>query len=292
MFHVPNHLRVRNGRYGSTDAAGCNGAFALKHKQATLRCIASDGAGWEHVSVSTPIRCPRWEEMCFVKAAFWGPEDVVMQLHPGESVYVDFHPYCLHLWRPIGVDIATPPSSPCRPPAGSQAMSVHSIAAHMPLFSQAQRGASRCGTGRTRELARSPTARGRCTATTETDMTTPNPEAREREALIAFLNGSAPLDGVWFGERHPGGPYWWRSRLASITPQAEPATDSALVALRELVALKDMKDSPEYVLLCGTVADYERRKPLAWAAARAVVASHDCVAITADASPSPEQATR
>lgn len=64
---------------------------------------------WEHVSVSTATRCPTWEEMCFVKSIFWEPEDVVMQLHPRESEYVNCHPYCLHLWRPVGVPIPTPP---------------------------------------------------------------------------------------------------------------------------------------------------------------------------------------
>ena len=44
---------------------------------------------------------------------------------------------------------------------------------------------------------------------------------KEREALIAFLQGAAPLDGVWFGERHPTekGAFWWRKRLAALASQ-------------------------------------------------------------------------
>lgn len=33
--------------------------------------------------------------------------------------------------------------------------------------------------------------------------------------VVRFLKGSAPLDGVWFGDPHPDGPgqYWWRKYL-------------------------------------------------------------------------------
>jgi len=47
--------------------------------------------------------------MHYVKGLFWGPEDVVMQLHPAASEYVNKHPFCLHLWRPIEAAIPTPP---------------------------------------------------------------------------------------------------------------------------------------------------------------------------------------
>ena len=74
-----------------------------------LTIMFSDGLGWEHVSVSTPSRCPNWAEMCFAKDLFWSVDDVVMQIHPAASEYVNNHPYCLHLWRPQGVEIPTPP---------------------------------------------------------------------------------------------------------------------------------------------------------------------------------------
>jgi hypothetical protein len=40
------------------------------------------------------------------------------------------------------------------------------------------------------------------------------PEASQDE-LVAFLNGSTPLEGVYFGEKHPTkkGLYWWRKLL-------------------------------------------------------------------------------
>ena len=110
MFHVPNTHRVKDDPLlGSTDKDGNNGLFLFYFPMYVMRCIASDGCGWEHVSVSlSEKRCPTWEEMCFVKRTFWDAEDAVMQLHPPDSQYVDFHPYCLHLWRPIHARIPLP----------------------------------------------------------------------------------------------------------------------------------------------------------------------------------------
>lgn len=31
------------------------------------------------------------------------------QLHPAKSEYVNIHPYCLHLWRPLEREIPMPP---------------------------------------------------------------------------------------------------------------------------------------------------------------------------------------
>lgn len=70
--------------------------------------FASADPQWEHVSVSTPTRPPNWAEMCFIKHLFWDGEDTVMQLHPPESRYVNLHPHCLHLWRPIDQPIPLP----------------------------------------------------------------------------------------------------------------------------------------------------------------------------------------
>jgi hypothetical protein len=77
-----------------------------------LRIIVSSGdpdMRWEHVSVSLPNRCPNWPEMCFVKDLFWDAEETVMQLHPPKSQWISNHPYCLHLWLPLDVEIPLPP---------------------------------------------------------------------------------------------------------------------------------------------------------------------------------------
>lgn len=108
-FHAPDQLRVKTGRLASPDSYGCNGAFLLKIGGQMLRLLASDGGGWEHVSASYSNRCPTWDEMCQIKRLFWDAEDVVIQYHPAESEYVNLHPFALHLWRPIGVELPTPP---------------------------------------------------------------------------------------------------------------------------------------------------------------------------------------
>lgn len=79
------------------------GCFKVRvaNKTTRLLCIASDGEGWDHVSVSLPYRCPTWDEMCAIKGLFWDSEDCVVQYHPPESQYVNNHPFCLHLWRPL-----------------------------------------------------------------------------------------------------------------------------------------------------------------------------------------------
>lgn len=111
-FRVPNKFRVRKGFYGTDDGAGNNGVFLVKLKRGQhVKVIASDGEGWEHVSVSRDDRCPLWEEMCEIKKMFWDdPEDCVIQYHPPESDYVSTHQYCLHLWRPIGTSFPRPPA--------------------------------------------------------------------------------------------------------------------------------------------------------------------------------------
>lgn len=106
MFHVPEKNRVKTGPNASDKSYGNNGAFLIGR----LRIIASEGKGWEHVSISLSDRTPRWNEMCQIKSIFWDEEDCVIQYHPPKSEYVNCHPYCLHMWRPIGINLPIPPS--------------------------------------------------------------------------------------------------------------------------------------------------------------------------------------
>lgn len=103
-FKVPEKYRRKyeKGHIFYSDATfGNNGAFTIKSAKikSPLEVIASDGADWEHVSVSLSHRTPTWEEMCFVKSLFWDEQDAVIQIHPPKSEYVNTHPYTLHLWR-------------------------------------------------------------------------------------------------------------------------------------------------------------------------------------------------
>lgn len=120
MFKVPEKNRVKDGPLGSDYSYGDNGYFIIPSIDNSIchpsffHVIASDGECWEHLSAHIRVngedRTPTWEEMCFIKGIFWDDEDVVMQLHPKKSEYVNNHPHVLHLWRPIGVEIPTPPS--------------------------------------------------------------------------------------------------------------------------------------------------------------------------------------
>jgi hypothetical protein len=71
--------------------------------------VFSNSYDWEHVSVSFTYRCPVWEEMCKVKDIFFNEEESVVQYHPPKSNYVNHHPYCLHLWKPLKEKIPLPP---------------------------------------------------------------------------------------------------------------------------------------------------------------------------------------
>lgn len=130
MFHVPERARITNHpTMSSSTSDGNNGAFDLASPEPgwRLALIASDSSepdllaeyrDWEHVSVHAyrgqllqvrKMRTPTWREMVFVKDLFWDGEDIVMQLHPAKSEYVNNHPHVLHLWRPRHLPIPMPP---------------------------------------------------------------------------------------------------------------------------------------------------------------------------------------
>jgi len=87
-----------------------NGAFHYKNAGNHWAIIASNGGGWDHVSVSliNRKRTPTWEEMCAFKDMFFFEHEVVIQIHPKKEDYVNLSKNCLHLWRYHG-DQPTPP---------------------------------------------------------------------------------------------------------------------------------------------------------------------------------------
>ena len=112
-FHVPEKYRFKTGPLKSFESDGNNGVFIISSLKMPreLKTIASDGMGFEHVSVThmrLTKRTPTWKEMCLIKAIFWDDEDCVIQLHPPKLECINLHPYCLHLWRPINVAIPMP----------------------------------------------------------------------------------------------------------------------------------------------------------------------------------------
>lgn len=105
MFKVPSKNRILTGLHASSHRDGNNGAFLIDKGRTKYFIIASDGMGYEHVSVHCESlgqeRTPTWAEMCMVKDIFWDEEDCVVQYHPAKSQYVNQHKHTLHLWRPI-----------------------------------------------------------------------------------------------------------------------------------------------------------------------------------------------
>lgn len=123
-FHMPESSRVATpdpfDEHGVAQPKATNGGFLMRspHDAWALLCLASDGFGWEHVSVHALLvddpatkRVPTWGEMCYIKSLFWDDEDTVVQFHPSASNYVNDHPYTLHLWRPTKRALPTPPPS-------------------------------------------------------------------------------------------------------------------------------------------------------------------------------------
>ena len=117
---VPDNVeacRILDGAWASDATLGFNGAFFFKNG---LRVVCSDGTAWkdselpgipwEHVSVSLGHRCPTWDEMCWVKRQFWDDQETVVQFHVPPADHVNHHPYCLHLWKPVGIELPRPPS--------------------------------------------------------------------------------------------------------------------------------------------------------------------------------------
>ena len=105
--------RITAGELASDSSIGNNGAFEFTVYGAKLLCIISDGGGWDHVSVSAydPMpRVPTWDEMCWVKDAFFTDDETVVQFHPKQSAYLNHCPTCLHMWRNQTSEHELPPS--------------------------------------------------------------------------------------------------------------------------------------------------------------------------------------
>lgn len=115
-LYLLDHFRITDprmltwtGGYAGDDTTG---AFLIPSKidRQALRVIASSGEGWDHVSVSRQNRCPNWIEMEQIAALFFKDNECAMQLHVPAVDHVNNHPYCLHWWRPIDLEIPRPPS--------------------------------------------------------------------------------------------------------------------------------------------------------------------------------------
>ena len=101
--------RVWQGPLASTELNGNNGAFVTPMGGCKVYVMASDGDGWDHVSVSLKQRCPNWREMCMIKDLFFTEDECVIQYHPAKKDYINCHNFCLHMWKPQGIELPMPP---------------------------------------------------------------------------------------------------------------------------------------------------------------------------------------
>lgn len=117
--------RVWNQALRDNPGSGPQGDFVVAPFGQRMTIVASDTRdweasgfalpAWEHVSVSLRHRCPTWAEMEWVRDQFWEPEATVLQFSVPRSKHISHHPYCLHLWRPVGIAVPLPPSTTVAP---------------------------------------------------------------------------------------------------------------------------------------------------------------------------------
>ena len=110
MKKIEDIIKTPNLEIFDNDATGFIGRYYDKKDKKWLTYIFSWGAGWEHLSVSTPTKTPTWEQMCMMKEIFFEAEEVCVEYHPKKSEYVNNHSHCLHIWKPIDKELPTPPS--------------------------------------------------------------------------------------------------------------------------------------------------------------------------------------
>lgn len=99
MRSEPN-VKIEKYRLGGPAGTNCGAFMISRAGKPDLRIIAGVGMGWDHVSVSTENRCPTWEETELVRTLFFRDDETVMQLSVPRAQHINFHPYCLHMWRP------------------------------------------------------------------------------------------------------------------------------------------------------------------------------------------------
>lgn len=86
---------------------GYNNSGSLFRRRGGVTVISSahierDQKLWLHVSASRRDRVPNYSEMCEVKRVFIGAGRMAIAIYPAEDEHFNLHPFCLHLWAPIG----------------------------------------------------------------------------------------------------------------------------------------------------------------------------------------------
>jgi hypothetical protein len=107
----PWHQIVMDRRVHVYETSEDGGSFYVRSPtppKPVMKVIASNGMGWDHVSVSLEHRTPTWAELEHVKRIFFEDDETAMQLHVPVAKHISVHEHCLHLWRPQAVPIPLP----------------------------------------------------------------------------------------------------------------------------------------------------------------------------------------
>lgn len=110
--HIERY-RSSSKTFPSDASYGMNGIFVIpdQHKRSRLIVIASNQLSWEHISahVRNENRVPSYADMCYLKSLFWDENEWVIQYFPAKDDHINVHPFVLHLWKPLGVELPKPP---------------------------------------------------------------------------------------------------------------------------------------------------------------------------------------
>lgn len=103
------HERLRDTQFHRKQI-GLDGEAYAAGDMTVIWSIATelDKRLWLHVSVSRPNRLPSYSDMARVKAHFIGPDATAYSVWLPESLHVNIHPNCLHLWSPLEGDPPLP----------------------------------------------------------------------------------------------------------------------------------------------------------------------------------------
>lgn len=74
------------------------------YKMGRCRVITTIDNGRWHLSISTPHASPSYAEIKKARYLFCPDEIYMAQIFPPQHEFVNFHPYCHHLWQVIGIE--------------------------------------------------------------------------------------------------------------------------------------------------------------------------------------------
>jgi hypothetical protein len=115
MRNAPN-LRTQPYRQpdpntGDVYSTDNDGWYLIPLGGQTFKVIASEGLGWDHVSVSHRSRCPTWAEMDHICRLFFRDDETVIQFHVPRAQHINVHAFTLHLWRSQTDPVILPPAA-------------------------------------------------------------------------------------------------------------------------------------------------------------------------------------